>query len=141
MAPQTESGKGPAAATLALGYVTGPVRLILRLEGVAVAAASLAVYDQMGFSWLAFAVFILAPDLSMLAYLAGPRAGAIGYNSARTYIAPLALAGLGAFAASPIATAAGIIWLAHVGVDRALGYGLKYPTAFGDTHLGRIGRA
>ena len=140
MAPQTEFNAVLADSPTSTGLVTGQVRMLLRLEGLGVFAAALALYDQMGFSWLAFVVFILAPDLSMLAYLAGPRAGAIGYNCAHTYILPLALAGLGAFAASPIATAAGIIWLAHIGVDRALGYGLKYRSAFGDTHLGRIGR-
>jgi hypothetical protein len=32
------------------------------------------------------------------------------------------------------------IWIAHIGFDRALGYGLKYGSGFTHTHLGRIGR-
>ena len=83
------------------GFATGGVRLLLRLEGFAVFAAALAVYWQNDFSWLAFALFFLAPDIAMLAYLAGPRAGALGYNAAHTYIAPLALAFLGLLAACP----------------------------------------
>jgi hypothetical protein len=136
MALQSESPAAPASA----GFVTGTARMILRLEGIAVLLAALALYYQMGFSWLAFVVFFLAPDLSMLAYLAGPGPGAVGYNLAHTYVLALALALVGSFAGAPIALAAGIIWIAHIGFDRALGYGLKYPTRFGDTHLGRIGR-
>ena len=77
----------------------------------------------------------------MLAYLAGPRVGAAVYNFVHTYVVALALALAGFFAAIPALTAAGLILIAHIGLDRALGYGLKYSTAFGDTHLGRIGRA
>jgi uncharacterized protein DUF4260 len=76
----------------------------------------------------------------MLAYLAGPRAGAIAYNLAHTYVLAAALTLAGFFAGAPIAAAGGLIWIAHIGFDRALGYGLKYSSAFGDTHLGRIGR-
>ncbi len=129
---------GPAAAmaSAARGFVTGGVRLLLRLEGFAAFAAALAVYWRNDFSWLASALFFLAPDLAMLAYLAGPRAGALGYNFAHTYVLPLTLALFGLFGSVPFAAAGGLIWIAHIGFDRALGYGLKYPTAFGDTHLG-----
>ncbi len=121
------------------GFVTGHVRLLLRVEGFATFAAAVAIYGHNDFSWPAFAVFFLAPDLLILAYLAGPRAGALGYNVAHTYVLPLALLCLGFFARTPIAAAGGLIWIAHIGFDRALGYGLKYPTAFGDTHLGSAG--
>jgi hypothetical protein len=119
---------------------TGGVRALLRLEGLAVFATALALYAYAGFSWPAFLLFLLAPDLSIAAYLAGPRPGALGYNVAHNYVLALGLALAGSFATVPIATAAGLIWTAHIGLDRALGYGLKYATAFGDTHLGRIGR-
>jgi uncharacterized protein DUF4260 len=122
------------------GLVSGGVRTLLRLEGFAAFAAAFAFYEQAKFSWPAFALFFLAPDLAMLAYLAGPRAGAIAYNVAHTYALALALTLVGFFAGLPAATAGGLIWIAHIGFDRALGYGLKYPTGFGDTHLGRIGR-
>jgi hypothetical protein len=103
-------------------------------------AAAVGVYVHAGFSWPLFALLFLAPDLSMLAYLAGPRAGAISYNLAHTYAVPLLLT-LAAFAGGASAAAAGgLIWTAHIGFDRMLGYGLKYSTGFGDTHLGHLGR-
>jgi len=121
--------------------VVGSVRWLLRLEGFAALVAALAAYHYAAsFSWLAFALFFFAPDLSLLAYLAGPRAGATVYNLAHTSVLALALALAGFCTDSATALAGGIIWIAHIGFDRALGYGLKYPTAFGDTHLGHIGR-
>jgi Domain of unknown function (DUF4260) len=134
------SGSVPSMRGAERGFVTGGVRLLLRLEGFAAFAAALAAYWHNDFSWLAFALFFLTPDFAMLAYLAGPRAGAFGYNFAHTYVLPLAIALFGLFGGVPFAAAGGLIWIAHIGVDRALGYGLKYPTAFGDTHLGGVGR-
>jgi hypothetical protein len=117
------------------------VKAILRLEGAAALAAAIALYAHAGFSWPMFALFFLAPDLSMLAYLVGPRAGAAAYNCVHTYALALPLALGGYFLASPIAAAFGLIVVAHIGMDRMLGYGLKYASGFRDTHLGRIGRA
>jgi hypothetical protein len=110
------------------------------MEWLAVLAASLAVYGWLGFSWLLFAVLILAPDLSMLGYLAGPRVGAIAYNAVHTLIAPAVLAVAAWLLAAPLLTALALILLAHIAADRALGYGLKHSTGFRDTHLGQIGR-
>jgi hypothetical protein len=121
------------------GHVTGSTRLILRIEGFAAFAAALAFYAHGGFSWPAFALLFLSPDLVMLGYLAGPRIGAVSYNFVHTYTLALAVTLAGFFAGSPLATAGGLILIAHIGFDRALGFGLKYPSAFGDTHLGRTG--
>jgi hypothetical protein len=129
----------PAPSRHEIGPTDG-VRRLLRLEGVAAFAVSVALYAHAGFSWPVFALLFLSPDLSMLAYLAGPRFGAAVYNVVHTYVVALALALVGFFAAIPALTAVGLIVVAHIGLDRALGYGLKYSTAFGDTHLGRIGR-
>ncbi len=131
----SEAAPGPSPTEA--GFVTGGVRMLLRLEGLVALAAALAIYAYASFSWAAFALFFLAPDLSMLAYLAGPRVGAIGYNIVHTYALPLMLALAGFVGGVPMAAAGGLIWIAHIGFDRLLGYGLKYPTAFGDTHLGR----
>lgn len=90
--------------------------------------------------WLLFAVLVLVPDLSMLGYLLGPRIGAAAYNAAHMLVGPAILAVLGLAAGNDPATWIAIIWLFHVAFDRALGYGLKLPTGFRDTHLGRIGR-
>ena len=115
------------------GAVTGAPNLILRAEGLAVLVAAVWAYALAGVGWWLFLGLILAPDLAMLGYLAGPRAGAAAYNVAHTYLGPLALLALGQ--AWPLATALGLIWAAHIGADRMLGYGLKYPWAFKATHL------
>jgi hypothetical protein len=120
--------------------VAGGVRLLLRIEGAAAFAAALALYAHGDFSWLLFAALFLAPDLTMLAYLSGPRVGAAAYNAVHVYVLPLTLLLAGFIAGLPAAMAGALIWIAHIGLDRALGYGLKYATGFGDTHLSRIGR-
>ena len=119
------------------GAVAGAPRRWLRLEGLAVLALALLLYRQGGHSWLLFALLFLAPDLSFAAYLAGPRAGAAVYNLAHSYVGPAIAAALALLTGRPPVVAT--IWAAHVGFDRALGYGLKYATSFHDTHLGRIG--
>jgi hypothetical protein len=112
--------------------------LLLRLEGAAVLAASVALYFDQGFGWLAFVVLALAPDLAMVAYAAGPRVGAVAYDIAHTEALPVALGAIGLLAGRELPVQLALIWLAHIGVDRLLGYGLKYPTAFGDTHMQRV---
>jgi hypothetical protein len=111
----------------------------LRLEGFLTLLVAAALYAQGGHSWVTFAVLFFMPDLSFAGYLASPRIGAILYNLAHSYAGPLTLS------AAALATEAtlmwALIWGAHIGFDRALGYGLKYPSAFADTHLGRIGRS
>jgi hypothetical protein len=121
--------------------VAGIPRLLLRLDGAALLIVAVAMFWRRDGSWWLFATLILAPDLSFLGYLAGPRAGAIAYNAAHATLAPLALGLLGLLDATPTATAIALIWLAHIGADRMLGYGLKYAAGFGFTHLGRVGRA
>ena len=137
---QIEFSASPAPSRAEGGVVAGGGYAILRLEGFAAFAAAMAFYAHTGFSWPAFALLFLAPDLSMLGYLVGPRAGALGYNLAHTYALALTLTLAGFVGGVPAAAAGGLIWIAHIGFDRALGDGLKYPTAFGDTPLGRVGR-
>jgi hypothetical protein len=115
----------------------GP-RVLLRLEGAAAAAGAIVLYFDGGHPWWLLLVLALAPDLSMVGYAAGPRVGAASYNLAHTYSLPVALALLGVLAEVDGAVAVALVWLAHIGVDRALGYGLKYPTDFKDTHLQRV---
>ncbi|MBO9515774.1 MAG: DUF4260 domain-containing protein [Variovorax sp.] len=123
------------------GAVSGGVRMLLRLEGLAVLLVSVAAYAQLGAPWGAFAMLFLVPDLSFLGYLAGPRAGAATYNLAHSYVGPAALLALGAAGGVPVALATALVWSAHIGLDRLLGYGLKYASGFAATHLGRIGPA
>jgi hypothetical protein len=126
-------------AATATGAVTGAVRILLRLEGLALLASMMLVYALWGGSWWAFVLLLLLPDISLAAYLAGPGTGAIVYNAAHTTVLPAALAALGLALSQPLMVSLAIIWLAHIGMDRAVGYGLKYEAGFGFTHLGRIG--
>ncbi|HEY5130680.1 MAG TPA: DUF4260 domain-containing protein [Bradyrhizobium sp.] len=122
------------------GAVTGGLRILLRLEGLTLLATMTLVYAVWGDSWWIYAVLFLAPDLSFAGYLAGPRVGALVYNVAHSYMAPMTLMVGGILFWPPPASSIAMIWLAHIGFDRALGYGLKYSAGFGFTHLGRIGK-
>ena len=120
------------------GFPSGSVRLLLRVEGLAVFGVEVYFYAHLEYSWVAFAALFFVPDISFVGYLAGPRVGAVVYNLAHSYVGPLLLAVAALTNRQTLMWA--LIWAAHIGFDRALGYGLKYPTSFGETHLGRIGR-
>jgi len=129
------------SAPQAAGAVTGGVNILLRLEGLTLFLGMILLYDVWGGSWLLFAVLFLVPDLSFLAYLADAKTGAVVYNAAHSYLAPVALMTSGFAIGDPLTLSIAMIWLGHIGIDRALGYGLKYAEGFGYTHLGRIGKA
>lgn len=123
------------------GLRTSPaIGLILRAEQVAIFLAGIVIWLAVGGAPLLLVPALLVPDLSMVGYLRGPRIGSITYNAVHHLVLALALLGLGWWFAIGWLLLAGAILLAHVGMDRALGYGLKLPTDFRDTHLGRIGR-
>jgi len=124
-----------------LHSVTGGVCRMLRLEGLALLVIAVAGYARVSGDGTLFAILFLVPDLSFAAFLLGPRAGAAAYNAMHSTSGPLALGLAAVLLAQPQALGIALIWLAHVGFDRALGYGLKYASGFKDTHLGRIGRA
>ena len=114
------------------------IRLTLQAEGALIGAAAIFAFAQVGGSWMQFALLILAPDLAMLGYLKDSKLGAICYNLAHNYLLPAALAGLGLAISSDLALQIALIWIAHVGLDRGIGYGLKYAHAFKDTHLNHV---
>jgi hypothetical protein len=121
--------------------IADSLRRLLKAEGGFEALFLVGLYAWLGESWWLFAALFLAPDLTFLGYLAGPRVGAAAYNAVHTTIGPV-LFGLAALVGAwPLGVAMALIWAAHIQLDRALGYGLKYASGFGDTHLGRIGRA
>lgn len=119
---------------------TSFARTWLRLEGFATLLAAALFYQWFNLPWGWFALLFLAPDLAMLGYLAGSKAGALAYNLAHTYILALGLVAAGLVLHQRIGLGLGLIWCAHIGFDRALGYGLKSPEGFRFTHLGKIGR-
>lgn len=112
----------------------------LRLEGLAVLLLSFALYREHGSGWLLFLALFFVPDVTMLGYLRDARVGALVYNLGHTYTGPLLLAAASVATGNALLTSLALVWTAHVGLDRMLGYGLKLPTGFQDTHLGRIGR-
>ena len=129
--------------------VTGIIRLMLRAEGLALFLASLFAFQMLGGNWWMFAALILVPDLSFIGYAFGPKIGSIAYNALHSTIGPLFLACLGWWLDQDstmihilrdIGGFTALIWLAHIGFDRTVGYGLKYASAFKDTHLGAIGK-
>jgi hypothetical protein len=113
-------------------------RWILHLEGAAIFVAAIYFYHAGHFSWWLFAVLILAPDLFMLGYLKDAKWGAIVYNLVHTLTGPLLLLGIGLVFSAAQCVPYALIWFAHIGFDRALGFGLKYPTFFKDTHLQHV---
>ena len=113
-------------------------RSLLHLEGVAVAVAALVIYFWAGHPWWLLLLLAFAPDLALVAYAAGPRLGAAAYDVVHTYALPVALGAAGVVADRDAVVAVALIWLSHIGVDRAIGYGLKYPSGFKDTHLQRV---
>jgi hypothetical protein len=125
--------------TVSWGMVRGLPHLILRAEAAAVLSAAIVAYALCGASWWWFAALFLVPDVSMLGYLKDRGLGAALYNAGHTYVAPGLLAGFGLWAAEPAVQAVALVWIAHIGFDRMLGYGLKYRDAFHATHLGRFG--
>jgi hypothetical protein len=117
-----------------------PVTLLLRAEHVAIFVAGVITYVALGGSWLLLLPVLLAIDVSMVGYLAGPRLGAITYNAGHNLVVALAALGIGWWAGLGWLQLLSALWVGHVGMDRSLGYGLKLPSDFRDTHLGRIGR-
>ena len=111
---------------------------LLHIEGAAVLAATCIFYQQAHDRWLWFGLLFLAPDISMLGYLASKKAGATVYNLGHTYAVPFLLLLVLWLSGQTSYAWLALIWLAHIGFDRMLGYGLKYETAFKDTHLQRV---
>lgn len=113
---------------------------VLRAEALAIFVAGVIAYLQLNGHPLLLIPLLLVPDLSMIGYLRGPRVGAVTYNLVHNLATALVVVAVGWIVAIAPLALGGAILVAHVGMDRSLGYGLKLPTDFRDTHLGRIGR-
>lgn len=109
--------------------------LLLRLEGAALFAGAVLLSWHGDYSWLWFALLFFAPDLAMVGYLGGPAIGAAAYNAVHATVLPIALATFGVLAGEEFGVAVALTWLAHIGFDRLLGYGLKHAEGFKITHL------
>ena len=125
----------PASSASPL-LLPAPITYLLRIEGLAVGAISALLYARTGASWWLFAALWLAPDLSMMGYFLGPCRGSRIYNTAHTYTLPITLAVCGLLSHADALLPFALIWVNHIGVDRLMGYGLKYSNGFDWTHLG-----
>jgi len=123
-----------------VGMPSATVRGWLRLEGAAVFVAGLAAYGWLGGPWPLVIPLLLLPDVSAIGYLRDPRVGAFTYNLVHNWAFGLGLLSVGLASGSVAIEILGVVAIAHTGMDRAVGYGLKLPTSFQDTHLGRMGK-
>jgi uncharacterized protein DUF4260 len=140
----TTSTFAAAAATTRdpeAGMTQGAVRAWLRFEGLAAFGAGLALFGANDGNWLLIVPLLLLPDASVAGYLAGPRIGAFAYNAVHNWAPGMVALGLGAWLPSPAILLVAAVLIAHVGMDRAAGFGLKLPGSFQDTHLGHMGRS
>jgi hypothetical protein len=116
------------------------MKTLLTLEALALWGLSIFLFSQLGYAWWWYPLLFFAPDLSMVGYLFGTRVGAIVYNIVHHHMLSIGLYILGFFLGISVLQLAAVILLGHSNMDRALGYGLKYPDAFQNTHLGVIGK-
>jgi hypothetical protein len=117
------------------------MKTLIRLEELGFFLFSFYLFSLLHYPWWYYPLLFFVPDLAMLGYLAGPRVGAIVYNFIHHRGLALLYYVAGIFLATPVLSLAGVVVFAHSSFDRVLGYGLKFPDSFGNTHLGRIGRA
>lgn len=123
-----------------VGSVKGAPHAWLRLEGGLVFILSILLYAHAGASWWRFWLLLLVPDVAMAGYWLGARWGSVCYNVAHSYVGPAALLGIAVVGGQMTWIPYLLIWSAHIGMDRALGYGLKYPDSFKQTHLNLLGK-
>jgi len=120
------------------GFVKTWPKILLQVEGACIFGATIWAYARLGQSWWTFAGLLVVPDLGMAGYLANTSLGAVLYNSVHTETPPILLLCTALARDSKTAAGLALSWLAHIGMDRMLGFGLKYGTSFGHTHLGNL---
>lgn len=126
-------------STMKDGSVKHWPRILLRVEGACIFGSTLWAYSRLNRSWWTFAGLLILPDLGFAAYLANTSIGAAVYNSTHTETPPILLLCSALARGNETIIGLALSWLAHIGMDRMLGYGLKYGTGFGHTHLGNLG--
>jgi hypothetical protein len=113
-------------------------RILLSLEGLALFIGSIILYGYTGGNWWLFLLLLLSPDLAMVGYMLNTKVGAMTYNTVHSTVLPLILAIAALLLSWTLGLHLALIWLAHIGMDRTLGYGLKYSNEFKATHLNRV---
>ena len=113
-------------------------KLFLHLEGTVIFITSLYFYQQNNFSWIAFIFLLFVFDVSMIGYVINERVGATVYNIFHSYILPVTLILVSTIITLEWLLMISLIWTAHIGMDRMIGYGLKYHSGFKDTHFQKV---
>jgi len=116
------------------------MKKIIAWEEAAMFSLSIFLFAKLSFAWWWYLVLILTPDLSMLGYLANTRTGALVYNFFHHKAVAIVVYIAGFYLNNEGLQLAGVILFGHSSMDRMLGYGLKYPDSFQNTHLGVIGK-
>jgi len=116
------------------------MKVILKLEELAMFVLSIYLFNQLHFSWWWFPLLLLAPDIGAIGYLINNKTGAVLYNIFHHKAIAIILYLAGMYLSNESVAFAGIILFAHSSMDRIFGYGLKYFEGFAFTHLGKIGR-
>lgn len=119
--------------------MTKTMQQLLKFEDLGTFLLSIFLFGQLDFAWWLYPALLLLPDLSMLGYLLGPKAGAITYNFFHHKLLGMTGWMLGMWLNWPVLALTGLILFGHAAMDRLFGYGLKYPNSFYNTHLGWIG--
>jgi len=138
--PSPNRGGAETTSPAEDGMVAGTPRRWLRIEGMVLVAGAFIAYSTTEQAWSLVPLTLLLPDLTMIGYLGGPSLGSRLYNVGHSTALPAAIVALGWWQDRSLIVALGLVWVAHVGLDRLLGYGLKYGDHFQHTHLGRLGR-
>lgn len=117
------------------------MKILLKLEELAMLLLGFFLFMQLDLPTWYFFALILAPDIGMLGYVFGSKAGAVSYNLTHHKGVAILLYLVGSsFLDFSILQLIGIILFSHAAMDRVFGYGLKYNSGFNDTHLGKIGK-
>jgi hypothetical protein len=119
-------------------FVTGKPKIWLRLEGLFLFAATIIIFSHLKQHWWLFIALLFVPDIFMIGYIKNTKWGALSYNLGHSYLAPFTLILISWLNKNYLGIAIGVIWIAHIGMDRAMGYGLKYDENFKSTHLGSL---
>jgi hypothetical protein len=124
-------------ARIDIKTVSAP-KLLLHLEGLALLLVAIALYAHTAGNGIAFVLLLLTPDVAIVGYLVNARVGSMTYNAVHTMVLPLTILAVAVIGGWLMGTHLALIWLAHIGMDRSIGYGLKYASGFHDTHLQRV---
>jgi|SRR5690606_8480418 len=112
------------------------MRNFLKLEEATLFLLCIFLFSLLNFDWWWFPVLLLVPDIGMIGYAIDSKIGAFSYNILHNRVVASLVAMYSLTSDNQYWQLVAIILLAHISLDRALGFGLKYKDSFNNTHLG-----